>query len=90
MVNFFTDYKTAERKAKPLRCNESRFVSLFVGSPVTPMNLELEPSRKEHLSLKVEPRMLQSLDRQAERLNTTRASLCRALLRHALQSLQGE
>jgi len=54
------------------------------------MNLELESTRKEQLSLKVEPQMLQCIDKEAERLNTTRAGLCRALLRHGLKSLNAK
>jgi hypothetical protein len=54
------------------------------------VNLDLEPARKEQLSIKVEPCLLETLDRHADQLRTTRAGLCRALLRHALKSLQGE
>ena len=51
------------------------------------VNLDLEPARKEQLSVKVEPRLLQTLDRHADRLKTTRAGLTRAILRSAIRTL---
>jgi metal-responsive CopG/Arc/MetJ family transcriptional regulator len=51
------------------------------------VNLDLEPTRKEQMSIKVEPRMLQALDLHADRLKTTRAGLVRAILRNAIKSL---